>query len=88
MYIYIYIRYSEVKINYLKYFGMLPSSVNLFLFIYIYVCMYRDFRKIFIFTIKQESLQYKKFKNFKKSCIAKKHHSVFICEVVLFFHIF
>ena len=39
IYIYIYIRYSEVTINYLKYFGMLPSSVNLFLFsnIYIYV---------------------------------------------------
>ena len=32
IYIYIYIRYSEVKIHYLKYFGMLPSSVNLFLF--------------------------------------------------------
>ena len=33
-------RYSEVKIHYLKYFGMLPSSVNLLLFI-----------KIFYFTI-------------------------------------
>ena len=31
IYIYIYIRYSEVKIHYLKYFGMLPSSVNIYI---------------------------------------------------------
>ena len=33
---YLYIRYSEVKIHYLKYFGMLPSSVNFLLFIEIF----------------------------------------------------
>ena len=35
------IRYSEVKIHYLKYFGMLPSSVNLLsIYLWIYVCIY------------------------------------------------
>ena len=40
-------RYSEVKINYLKYFGMLPSSVNLFLFLYIYMYIYIIYIKTF-----------------------------------------
>ena len=29
-----------MKIHYLKYFGMLPSSVNLLLYIYIYTYIY------------------------------------------------
>ena len=33
-------RYSEVKIHYLKYFGMLPSSVNLLTDEYIYIIVY------------------------------------------------
>ena len=76
IYTHIYIRYSEVKIHYLKYFGMLPSSVNLFLFIhiyiyiYIYICLYLYiFMYIYIYKLHvffwkcQKLYKYKKYKS-------------------------
>ena len=61
IYIYIYIRYSEKKIHYLKYFGMLPSSVNLFLFIKNFFFFWFFFYiMVFILLL---SIFYKSFEN-------------------------
>ena len=46
-------RYSEVKIHYLKYFGMLSSSVNLLLDIYIYA-LHAALVKLTAWTIKND----------------------------------